>query len=217
MKIISVITILFSTFFSIGQKSYYFSDPLPDLSSKVFAVDKKHYGKYHSDVIARSYEVNELGIAIISTTISSIDRTTIREMAQYDVRNGYIFGVVEDDSLPCVLEGELYYFGINHKEQLTGIDSKNVLTKLNGDEYILNYFDNGVYTPVLLQFNHKILTIKQFDYDLETTIFDFIVNKKSIQGEYHEMIVLSPSKEEYNSLLLESLFTLRGTFKKTRK
>ena len=180
-------------------------------------VDEKFFGEYHSSTVARTYNIDASGISIISTSISSIGRESIRELAKYDVRNGYIFGVVEDDSLPCVLKEDRYYFGINNTEELISVNSKNVLTRINASSYIINYYTDGLYTPVLLKFEGKTLLIEQFDYDLETTLFDYISDSKSVSGKHHEMIILSPTKEEYAELMQKNVFDLRGTFKKKRK
>jgi hypothetical protein len=217
MKIISVISIVFCTFLAIGQKSYYFSNPLPSGENTIRIVDKSYFGTYHSQSVARSYEFSASGINIITTSISSIGRESIRELSKYDVRNGFIFGVVEDDSLPCILEDDRYYFGINLTDELIGGDSKNVLTKINATSYIINFFDDGVYTPVLLIFDGKELRIEQFDYDLETTVFDFIEDQKSVDGKHHEMVILSPTTEEYQTLVKKDIFDVQGVFKRKKK
>ena len=217
MKIIGLLTSVLLTFFSIGQKSYYFSDPLPSIDNKVSNVDSKYFGVYESGTVARSYEINEEGIFIISTNISSIDRATIRESSKYDVRNNYLFGVIEDDSIPCVLQDDHYYFGIQNKEELVGPLSKNELTKLNLDNYVLNYFEDGLFTPVILKFEGNNLLLKEFDYDLETSVFDHIENQRSIEGQYHDLVILSPNKTESDALIESSVFAFRMSLKKRKK
>lgn len=217
MKIIGLLTSVFLTFFSIGQKSYYFSDPLPSIDTKVSNVDSKYFGIYESSTAARSYEINEEGIFIISTNISSIDRSTIRESSTYDVRNNYLFGVIEDDSIPCVLQDDHYYFGIQNKEELVSLRSKNALTKLNPDTYVLNYYEDGLYTPVILKFEGTSLILKEFNYDLETSAFDHIENQRSIEGQYHDLVILTPNKSESDALIESSVFAFRMSLKKRKK
>ena len=217
MKIFGLIASLFLTFSLIGQKSYYFSSSLPEGEASLTTVDKKWYGKYTIGTGNHVLEVNEGGIAMISTTISSISREEIRESSTYDVRNGYIFGVLQNDSLPCIMEEDRYFFGIRNKETIIGAGSKNVLCRSNrvANEFILNTYENGYYVPSTLLFENKNLTAKQLDYDFETTAFDFIQSKKSIQGTDLEIILLSPTKEEL-STLLNTVFLISNTYKKTR-
>ena len=217
MKIFGVLASLLITGFVIGQKSYYFSLPLHESGSKVITIDEKWQGIYRSKTEARSYEVTPEGIYVISTTISSIGRDAIRESSQYDVRNKMIFGVIEGDSLPCVLKDDRYYFGVKNKDVLVGGGSSNRLIKLTPSKYILNYFENGLYTPALITIEKNELIISDFDYDFETTVFDGIQKREVINGEHHDLVILTPTKEEFEALLKKQLFGDGYRFKKSRK
>lgn len=217
MKIVGLIASLSLTFFSIGQKSYYFSSSLPSGEASLVTVDKKWHGKYALGAGNLLLEVSETGIAMISTTISSISREEIRESSTYDVRNGYIFGVVLNDSIPCVLEDDRYFFGIRNKDQIVGGSSKNVLSASGrvANEYILNTYENGYYIPSILLFENKSVTSKQLDYDLETSVFDFVASQKNVQGAALDLVVLSPTNEEFKSLL-NTVFLIVDVYKKTK-
>jgi hypothetical protein len=217
MKIFGLIASLLITFFSIGQKSYYFSKPLPSLRNEVRSVDPKLFGTYSSNTIPRSYEFNQNGVYILSTAINSITREVVRESSKYDVRDGFIFGVMENDSLPCVLENERFYFGMLNKEVLVGESSKTVLTRVGKNEYIINFYENGNYTPGVLKFQGSKLILKDFAYEFETDVFNHIANQKSIDTEFHEMIILTPTFEEYELLLKNGIYSSSGSFKKKKK
>ena len=214
MKIIGVIASVLITSFSIGQKSYYFSDPVPSEELIVQNVDAKYFGLY-TTTTGRAYEFSEVGIHAISTSVSSMSRETIRESSKYSVRNGFIHGVVLNDSIPCVLEGENYFFGVKNRDLLVGVGSSNVLTK-SGGSYYINVKDEGVFFPMKLDFAKKSLQIKYFDYDFETTIFDGISEKKSIPSEYNEMIILQPTKEEFSAISSEEIFPSGVELKKSK-
>lgn len=216
MKIIGLVASLFFSFISIGQKSYYFSAPLPSIDKKVLTVDEQWFGLYSSNSVTRSYEFNETGIYIISTSISSISRETIRESTTYDVRNNFIFGVIENDSIPCVLEGERYYFGIQNKDLLLGPSSKNVLTRLGSNKYVLNFYENGNYIPELITFERNKMDLEDFNYEAETTVFDTIENQKSIDAEYFDLVILAPNPDEYNRLVLAGIYTSATSFKRVK-
>jgi len=219
MKIFGLIASLILTFFSIGQKSYYFSEPLPSNQTKQFKVDSKWHGKYTVNNGKNLFEVNDEGIYMISTTISSISREEIRESTKYDVRNNYIFGVLSNDSLPCVLEDERYFFGIRNKDVIVGSGSKNELRPSGrvANEFILNTYENGYYLPSIIRFESKNISTAQLDYDYETTVFDFIEEKKSVQGQNIELVVLKPNAMEFNTLLKDAtIFSILDEFKKTK-
>jgi hypothetical protein len=219
MKIIGLIASLILTFFSIGQKSYYFSEPFPNNQSSQTAVNEKWHGRYAVNNGKNIYEVNSEGIFMVSTTISSISREEIRESTKYDVRDNYIFGVVSNDSLPCVLEDERYFFGIRNKDVIVGKGSKNELRSSGrvANEFILSTYENGYYIPSIIRFESKSISTTQLDYDYETTVFDFIADKKSVQGQNIELIVLKPDAVEFDSILKDStIFSIIQEFKKTK-
>lgn len=214
MKIFCLIATVILSFSSFSQKSYYFSDPVPSVAAKISAVDSKYFGVYASGT-GLSYSIDESGISIVSTSISSMSRESIRESSKYDVRGGYIFGVVENDSIPCILEEDRYYFGIRNVDVFIGVGNSNVLTKTTSSSiYIVNQYENGNYTPMQLSFKGSKLTISYFEYDDETSNFNFIETQKSIPTQYNELIILSPTAEEFKTLEGKGIFAMGKTFKK---
>lgn len=208
---------LFTSFFSIGQKSYYFSDLLPTNAHKVNTVDQRYFGTYTSKAAARSYEMSAEGIFIISTSISSISRETVRESSKYSVRGKYIHGVLKNDSLPCILEGEHYYFGVRNKDLLVDAKSLSKLTKMNSSQYIVNHSDNGLFTPTLFSFEGNKLIIKEFSYDFGTEAFVHIQNQQTTPSEHFDIVILTPTEKEFQQVMSNGVFTEGQVFKKKRK
>lgn len=202
------ITILsfISTSLAFGQVSYDFSQSLPVDEKSLTSVSSSDFGTYISENNETKYVFDSQGVWIETTIFSSISRETIRESSKYVVRNGFIFGVVMNDSLPCVLDDERYHFGLKNKEQVIGGNSFNVLKKLNSSSYILNYFENGGYTPSLFSFIGKNLSIQHFDYETGTNQFSKITQQSSKKIEGMNYITLSPSKDEWKELDQVKLF-----------
>ena len=197
----------FSTIFqSFGQVSFDFSEPLPIDEKSIISVSSSDFGTYISENNETKYVFDSQGIWIETIIFSSISKETIRESSKYVVRNGYIFGVVLNDSLPCVLDNERYHFGLKNKEQVVGGNSLNVLKKFNSSSYILNFKENGGFTPSLLAFNGKNLTIQHFDYETGTNQFSTIIIQSSKKIDGMNYITLSPSKKEWKELDQVKLF-----------
>ena len=197
----------FSTIFqSFGQISFDFSEPLPIDEKSITSVSSSDFGTYISENNETKYIFDSQGIWIETIIFSSISKETIRESSTYVVRNGYIFGVALNDSLPCVLENERYYFGLKNKEQVVGGNSLNVLKKFNSSSYLLNFKENSGFTPSLLTFNGKNLTIQHFDYETGTNQFSTIIIQSSKKIEGMNYITLSPSKQEWKELDQVKLF-----------
>src|SRR5690606_3021975 len=132
--------------------------------------------------------------------------------SQYTVRNNHIFGVTED-SIPCVLEGENYYFGIRNRQQIAGAGSANKLVQLSTGMYVLNYEENGKFVPAYLTFSANGLSIQQFDYDSDTKAFRKIKERNS-QVKAIEFVTLYPTAEEWQKLRQEDFLSTPVLYKR---
>jgi hypothetical protein len=217
MKIISILTVLFLSNFLIGQKSYYFADVVAPDGQEVNTVQPKYFGTYTSES-GLVYEVNANGIFIISTNISSISREVIRESSQYQVRGDYLFGVVENDSVPCALQGEYYYFGVRNKTAVTGSSSINVLVQSSdkNNVYYINRPSQDAFVPMRLTFSKNAMDVELFDYELDTEFFNFIEEQSSLAGEFNELIILSPTASEFDELERQKIFAEKTRFTKSK-
>lgn len=215
MKLFTITALLFTSFFGTSQVSYDFSEAVPPKENSVSMVSNSLFGMYESNNKETFYEFNENGVWIISTLFSSISRETIRESSKYTVRNGYIFGVVEGDSLPCEIEGERYYFGMRNKEQIVGGNSKNVLKKIDQSTYTINFYENGGYTPSLFSFSGKSLSVQHFDYETGTVLFESIEEKKNKMVESMNYITLSPTEKEFSKIGITSILGEKIVYSKT--
>jgi len=210
----SIISLLLLSFASIAQTSYDFSITLPPNSPEISAVPKSFFGVYSSDSADIDYEFSAKGVFAISTIYNQISRETVRESSKYRVENGYIFGVQKDDSIPCILEGEYYVFGIKNREQITGGTAQHKLVQLTPNSFIVNFKENGTFTPSLFEFKGKTLSVRHFTYESEATVFDGIATKKTAASSQMNTISLSPTLEEWNKIPLASIMTSPILFKR---
>ena len=206
MRHIVLLLSYFIVFQSFSQVSYDFSEALPLDENPISSVSSSDFGTYFSENRETKYIFDAQGIWIETTIFNSISKDTIRESSKYTVRNGYIFGVVLNDSLPCVLDENRYHFGLKVREQVAGGASKNVLKKLKGSSYIINYKENDGYTPSLFTLSGKTLSIQYFDYETGTTIFDVIAQQSSKKVQGMNYISLAPTKKEWKGIEITKLF-----------
>jgi hypothetical protein len=211
----STLILIFITVFSgsFSQTSYDFAIPVPPRAREVKAVNVNYFGTYMSENSPFTYEFNETGIYVISTNINSISKETVRESTTYTVRNEHIFGVKENDSIPCVLEDNRYYFGIKNREKIGGYASKNVLLELKMNQYVLNFEEKGKYIPLFLTFSAEGLSLEQFDYDGKTMQFESIDEKTTVTTDIIN-ITLDPTPSEWKKLNLEELKSVPVLYKK---
>ena len=200
------VLILGHNLFVSGQDSYDFLTSLPPDEKSILAVSSSNLGNYTASNGESFYEFKEDGVWIVSTIYSSISKETIRESTKYTVKNGYIFGVVLGDSLPCELEEDRYYFGMRNREQIIGGSSKHELKKVNSNSYIINFYENGGFTPSLFTFSGKTLQVQHFDYETGTTMFESIDSQSNNQKEGMNYITLNPTEKEWSKLDKSKLF-----------
>lgn len=213
MKNIALYLSLFIFPFGYSQISYEFMQPLPPESQRINSLDKSLHGIYKSDSSAIVFEINAAGIFTRNLVIHSISRETVRETSKYQVKGDYIFGIAEGDSLPCVLDGENYYFGVTRRDTLISSSSKNELRKLSANEYILNFFENGAYTPCLLKLESGKMSIKYFDYASDSNPFSGIKSKQSKTEEQGTYIYLLPTLKEWKKIDNKLIFGQAKEFK----
>lgn len=211
MRIVFVLCVFFGLN-GFSQISYDFSNSLPPDGENISAVSKIYFGLYSSEGVDIDYEMNEDGVFAISLIYNSMSRETIRESSKYSVKDGYLFGVTESDSIPCELQGEYYHFAIKFKEKIIGGASKNILTKVNKNTYIVNFEENGHYTPSLLQFKGKELNVQHFTYDEATTIFDAIALRTENPTAEMTYVTLEPTLEEWNAITQEEILAEKIVF-----
>jgi hypothetical protein len=195
---------LFFTLSVFGQISYDFSIPLPPSNPRVTEVNSIYFGTYKNANSLVTYEFSEEGLFLITTNITFVTRQTIRESSKYEIRNNHIFGVHAEDSIPCILEGDQYYFGIKNRDLVIGKGSKNVLTQQTVSSYILNFEENGTFVPMFLTFENSGLSIAQFDYEWDTKLFKKIDERTSVKKDI-ELVTLTPSAEEWKKMKLNEM------------
>lgn len=217
MKIFSILFILLVSFQANSQFSYDFSIPLPPGSTPVKSVAKPYFGTFSSDQIDIDYEFNDQGIWAIATIYNSISRETIRESSKYKVKDDFLFGVTEEDSIPCVLQGEYYHFAVRHKELIVGENSKNVLTKLSETRYLINFENEGNFTPSLIEFTGKTMNIRHFNYEEDAQVFNSIVNRTEKITQQMVYIVLEPTVDEWKALPLTEILGETILFERVKK
>ncbi len=188
-----------------SQVSYDFAHPLPPGGIAVSTVDEIYFSTYDNSQSDIDYEFSADGIFAVSILYSSISRKMIRESSKYSVRNGYLFGVKENDSVPCFEEGDKYFFGIRTREQLAGAGSSNVLMRIDAQNYVINNKENDRYTPTFIQFNGKELIICYFSYADNVRSLQAIQNKSTELKDQMQQITLDPTAEEWKALKLESI------------
>ena len=203
-KILLSTLVFFTAFWAVGQTvSYDFAQPLSPSGIEVETVSDSYFGSYKLD--DKLFIFDEKGIRSKTTIYLSISRETIRENSSYFVKNGYLFGVQKNDSIPCFLNGDKYYYGLREEIEIIGKNSLNKLTD-DGSAYYLNFYENGTWIPARFSFSKNKLTVAYFDYPDSTTLFNSIALSTVKKENGLEKITLWPTEKEWNTLNKTVLF-----------
>lgn len=196
---------LFTAFFVSAQKTVQFGDPLPPNYNASEKVSEKHFGDYKSTNSETTYRFDAKGIHIISTIVAYVTREQLRESATIEVRNGHLFGIDKNrDSVPCFLEGERYYYGIQHVETIIGSGSLHQLSRIDDNTFIINFHEGKYFEPSLLRFEKGGITIVHGELAYQS-FFEQLLHVTSFEQYGSTVDVVIPRAEQW-SRLKELLF-----------
>lgn len=144
--------------------------------------------------------IDEDGIYVLKNKILSISRTEIRENSKYRISNGYLHGVIKDDSLAVALKDELFYFLMPTKAYL--FDSKNAsqhLIEASANSFLVISKESNTYYSVLkIDITNTEITFSELDLNYEATKS---ITHNSIMENGIETFILTPTLNEWELIL----------------
>lgn len=197
--------ILFSSFLSLfyslkAQESFEFKSALPPENDIVKTVDPIVFGSYKNEQTGTEIILNNEGISMITIITSYITKEQVRESSKYEVRNEYLFGVVDGDSVPCIFEDDKYFFGIKQKITLNDENHRAIIKKISSQIYVLNFIESKGYSPTMLEFRNGALVMKHFTYPNNPSTFSKISKSEQSKDNEITLHLLNPSQKEWNAL-----------------
>lgn len=182
------------------QVSYEFKSAVPPDGEIVMTIDQSYYGTYRNEQTGTELTIDERGITMTTIIVSFISKEQVRESSKYDVRNGYLFGVKENDSVPCILEGENYYFGVRQEVNLRDEKHQAIIKRTGERSYVLNFLETNGYSPSMLKISGNTVSIEHFTYPSDQPVFKGIKNMEYKGGSDYQLCLLQPTQLEWNAL-----------------
>ncbi|NOQ72352.1 MAG: hypothetical protein GQ574_10150 [Crocinitomix sp.] len=192
--------------------SIYFDASTDPGTKKLSGVAPKHFGTY-SVVPKAEYDMrgaaghqlvlDESGIYLLKNRLLSISREEIRENSQYSISNGYLHGVVANDSVLVALEDELYYFLIPRKIYLFELANghSRIYEGLTPNEMlVLTREDNTHYSALYIIIKGGEIILKELNFDQKELDFRTVTGMKTTLDQITTYI-LDPSKAEWKTLM----------------
>lgn len=193
---------IFSVYFH--KNSFGEMAPLPNVKSSYF----KKYKLINSEsndmrnAAGEYLIVDATGAYIEKNKLLFITREQVREDSQYELRNGYLFGVVEDDSVLTALDGEKYYFLIPAKTYLfeANIGPSIVYEGLTSNEYlVVTPEPNKHFSCIYFRFKSGGLEIMELTFNNTNCSLDIVKKQEIIKGDFNTYI-LTPTVSEWKLL-----------------
>lgn len=222
----SVITIVFlSQLIGYSQSdtvnfSYYFENNSA-VYKQISVVDSRFYGKYqlkpnkHNElrIAAGDYFiVDSSGIYIEKNNLISIPKAEVRENGKYNVVNGYLFGVISNDSVPVVLQDDKYFFLVPAKSFLYH-KTEHFMYKINSNSFLVfSKEDNGYFSLLKIDFTGSALNLSELELNYQQ--IKQIKSKFVIENGF-DTYLLTPSKNEWQLIL--NAFQMYDVYVKVEK
>jgi len=222
----SVITIVFlSQLISYSQSdtvnfSYYFENNTA-VYKQISGVNSRFYGKYqlkpnkHNElrIAAGDYFIiDSSGIYIEKNNLISIPKAEVRENGKYNVVNGYLFGVISNDSVPVVLQDDKYFFLVPAKSFLYH-KTEHFMYKINSNSFLVfSKEDNGYFSLLKIDFTGSALNLSELELNYQQ--IKQIKSKFVIENGF-DTYLLTPSKKEWQ--LIINAFQMYDVYAKADK
>lgn len=205
--------------------SFYFdADAMGQLKS-VRSVGPKLYGKFElADTPANEVRraageflvVDPSGIYIEKNRLLSISRDEVRENSQYRVSKGWLHGVVENDSVPCALDGEQYFFLVPAKTYLFGKGAgPQRLVQISSSKYaVFTQEENGHFSAIIVNFKPSGLDLNDVAFSKKDPNNIDQIEKKKIEEDQNGITtyILSPTIEEWESFIFKTCFEVYDSY-----
>ena len=188
--------------------SYYFkNNSIKSNFEKSNVVPKQFYGKYelkpnkHNDIrIAAGdyFIIDSSGIYISKNNLISITKEEVRENGKYNVVNGYLFGVKQNDSVAVFLQDDRYFFLMPTKSYLYH-NLSHTMYKVNSNSFIVfTKEDNGNFSILKIDFKGSSLKLSELELNYQQV--------KAIQNELikengYDTYLLNPKKDQWQLIL----------------
>lgn len=165
--------------FSQSDTTVLFQEAHPQSSKEISKIKSSNYGRYKDTTNYAWLEVNEIGIFKTTTVFMEIPKKEVDKNDKYKVLDGWIYGI-KKDSLPAVLEGENYVFGMPVKTEVLSYNGKYSLRKIDANTVILNSQRETDSTWSIAQIYFEGNTVEYYSFDL----YDFAQKNDTLQSEF---------------------------------
>jgi hypothetical protein len=186
--------------------SYYFKNNSA-VYKQINGVDTRFFGKYtlkpnkHNEIRVAAgdyFIIDSSGIYIEKNNLISISKAEVRENGKYNVINGFLFGVINNDSIPVVLQDDKYFFLTPTKSFLFE-KTHHFMYKVNTNSFLVfSKEDNGYYSLLKIDFNGSILSLSELELNYQQV--KQIKSKFIIENGF-DTYLLTPLKNQWQLII----------------
>ena len=198
-----------SVSFCYGQDNYsvYFKKEHPE-AGKV--KDISFFSGQYKDTVnsGATWIFNDEGIYTAEVIPLRIPKKSVRESSKYTVKEGYIFGVRENDSLPYIMQGDDYLVGIENKRLQADWKNKDSENEIYSNKHTLylHFKEGDYYSLVKIVKDYQSLVFYEFNYE---KCLDHLKKLKKTEEEKignNPTLIINPKSKEWQEFNLEQYF-----------
>jgi hypothetical protein len=211
------ILLLFSTLLNTASTTnyslYFHSDFLPK-TIQLKTVPANLYGEFEleerheNDLRAAAGNkliVNEKGILLEKNKLLSISKTEVRENGKYLIRDGYLHGILEGDSLPAFLDDDRYYFLMpSAKFLFDPLSGQKMVEGGKKDEFLIfSESPNDSYSLLAVWFKNNTVQLRELDALVSKFDFTSLEHERISADDAPETLILKPSEADWEEVIGE--------------
>ena len=157
-----------------------------------------------------SWEVSAKAISSVSRLYLSYTRDELLNRRGYTIRNGYLFGFVEEDSIPVYESNDTVYFAYSHRKELFALKGKQAVLTQDGQTlyYYQENSQNELFSVVKFTLEKGELKVHYLNAEkVVNSIAEFKPSPSLVQNEtvYYEV---KNKKKNFEVLQRDEFFDL---------
>ena len=213
LGILFIFSILLNSASTPNYSLYFHADFLPK-TSQLNKLPASLYGEYELEerhendlraAAGNTLVVNEKGILLEKNKLLSISKTEVRENGKYLIRDGYLHGIIEGDSLPAFLDDDRYFFLMPSETYLFDpLSGQKMFEGGKKDEFLIfSEEDKDSYSLIAVWFKNNNIQLRELDA-METK-FDFtsLEHERISDDDAPETLILKPSEADWEKIIGE--------------
>ena len=214
MKSIGILLFFTALLHSVPTENYslYFHKDFLPATAELQLIPAELHGEYQLEerhendlraAAGNTLIIDENGILLEKNRLLSISKKEVRENGSYLIRDGYLHGIIDNDSVPAFLDEDRYYFLMPSSAYLfeSKADQRLYPGSKKGEFLIFSLAENGGYSLLSIWFRKNSLQLRELDILEAKTDVESLDHDKIIDSDNQSALILKPRSGDWDQIL----------------